>query len=217
MRAFTSHFTRHTPFYGSVLLGVAAWWATPALDDDALRLVLAGDVFYVAHLVCISVLMSRSGKSFMARARRQDEGAVILTLVTVGVVALSLGAVFALLNSPSKPGLFRLLVSIASIPLGWLTLHTIAAFHYANAYYTFSHGEPHQPVRGLNFPGTPEPGAMDFLYYSFTVGMTAQVSDTSVETTSMRFLTLAHGVVSFFFNTVLVALAVNLIVVVSQA
>ena len=62
---------------------------------------------------------------------------------------------------------------------------------------------------GLDFPGTEEPDALDFLYYSLVVGMTAQVSDVQVRTSAMRRFTLAHGVVSFFFNTVLIALAVN--------
>ena len=57
--------------------------------------------------------------------------------------------------------------------------------------------------------GDVEPGSWDFLYYSFVVGMTAQVSDVQVLSTAMRRVTLAHGVVSFFYNTVLLALAVN--------
>ncbi|HEX2113690.1 MAG TPA: DUF1345 domain-containing protein, partial [Alphaproteobacteria bacterium] len=64
----------------------------------------------------------------------------------------------------------------------------------------------------LAFPGTSEPTAWDFLYYSFVVGMTAQVSDVQILSTEMRRLTMAHGVVAFFYNTVLLALAVNLIV-----
>ena len=63
--------------------------------------------------------------------------------------------------------------------------------------------------KDLDFPGQGDPGAWDFLYYSFVVGMTAQVSDVQVTTTVMRRATLLHGVVSFFFNTVFIAMAVN--------
>jgi uncharacterized membrane protein len=62
------------------------------------------------------------------------------------------------------------------------------------------------------FPGGAEPGPWDFLYYAFVVGMTAQVSDVQVFDTKMRRATLGHGVVSFFFNTVLIAMAVNAVV-----
>jgi uncharacterized membrane protein len=98
------------------------------------------------------------------------------------------------------------------VPLGWFTLHTVAAFRYAHLYYTKRGGGGNEPgdAGGLAFPETREPGTWDFLYYAFVVGMTAQVSDVQVLSTSMRRLTLAHSVTSFFFNTVLLALAVNI-------
>ena len=63
--------------------------------------------------------------------------------------------------------------------------------------------------RGLDFPGTAEPGGYDFLYFAFVIGMTAQTSDIAITSTAMRKINLVHAVVSFFFNTVLVAAAVN--------
>lgn len=65
--------------------------------------------------------------------------------------------------------------------------------------------------RGLDLPETDEPGILDFLYYSFVVGMTAQVSDVQATSRAMRRTTLTHGVVSFFFNTVILALTVNVV------
>lgn len=62
----------------------------------------------------------------------------------------------------------------------------------------------------MSFPGTPAPDFSDFIYYAFVVGMTAQVSDVQVTSRRMRRLTLGHGVLSFLFNTVLLALAVNI-------
>ena len=97
-------------------------------------------------------------------------------------------------------------------------LHVIAAFHYAEVYYA-----PNNlalPKRGkvwsLSFPNTEEPGVWDFLYFSFVIGMTAQVSDVQVASTQMRKLTLSHGVVSFLFNTVLITLAVNIAVILAD-
>jgi uncharacterized membrane protein len=72
-------------------------------------------------------------------------------------------------------------------------------------------------VGGLSFPDSREPSVWDFLYYSFVIGMTAQVSDVQVTNTAMRRITLVHSVVSFFLNTVLIALAVNVAVALAQA
>jgi uncharacterized membrane protein len=98
-----------------------------------------------------------------------------------------------------------------SVPLGWLTLHTVIAFHYAHLYYAAGppKGGARTDARGLGFPGAEEPTLWDFLYHSFVVGMTSQVSDVQVQSAEMRRLVLIHGVTSFFMNTVLLALAVN--------
>ena len=86
-------------------------------------------------------------------------------------------------------------------------LHTLAAFHYANLFYAPAPGGGE--ARGLDFPGSPEPDPWDFLYFAFVIGMTAQVSDVAVRSTALRRTALAHGVASFFYNTVILALAVN--------
>lgn len=130
--------------------------------------------------------------------------------MTVIASALSLGAIFTLVNREEAAGL-PLILAISSIPLGWVTLHTVMAFHYAHLYYTpLGSGAKRGDSGGLEFPGTREPQTWDFLYQSFVIGMTCQVSDVPVTGAALRRLTLAHGVVSFFFNTTVIALAVNL-------
>ena len=114
------------------------------------------------------------------------------------------------MNGPALSDPLQLALALCGVLSGWLTLHTIAAFRYAHLYYArASHGGGQADAGGLAFPGTSEPATWDFLYYSFVVGMTAQVSDVDVQSSRMRRLTLAHGIASFFFNTVLLALAVN--------
>ena len=89
-----------------------------------------------------------------------------------------------------------------------ISLHTVMAFHYASLHY-FDDPEVEGDERDLAFPGGGDPGVWDFLYFSFVVGMTAQVSDVGVTTTAMRRAVMLHGMLSFFFNTVLIAMAVN--------
>lgn len=133
---------------------------------------------------------------------------MLIVLLTLCAVSLCLAAIFALLGAPGAPGPLPLGLAVASVLLGWLTLHTVAAFRYAHLYYSPSDGSQ-RDAGGLAFPGTPEPGPWDFLYYSLVVGMTSQVSDVQTLSPEMRRTTLAHGVTSFFFNTVILALAVN--------
>jgi uncharacterized membrane protein len=208
--AFARHFRHYVRFYGAVLVGVAVWLATPAFSA-AVRLLLAGDAFFATYIVTMGLLSMRSRhETFLERVRRQDTGVVVIALITAVTVVVILGSVFALLNLPDRPPAILFTLSLASVPLGWFMVHIIFGFHYANVYYSPPRG--HEPAGGLSFPGGGEPRAWDFLYFAFVVAMTAQVSDVSVVSTRLRRLTLAHGVISFFFNTVILAIAVNVTV-----
>lgn len=211
MRAGGRHLRQHARFYSAAVLGAAVWLLTARLDAS-LRLLVAGDVFFGAYLGSAAAMLARSTHAaFRERSSRADEGALLIGVLTIVVVALCLGSIFALLNHRESASAFRFTLSIASVPLGWLMLHTVFAFHYAHRFY--ANEEPGRRHGGLDFPGGGEPQAWDFVYYSFVVGMTAQVSDVNVTTGRMRRLTLAHAVVSFLFNTVIVAIAVNAAVV----
>jgi uncharacterized membrane protein len=111
--------------------------------------------------------------------------------------------IFLLLRQPE--GGLRAALAVASVPLGWLVLHTLMAFHYANLCYA----PGPEGGSGLGFPRTPEPGPWDFLYFAFVIGIAAQVSDVTVRSTGMRRVVLAHSVASFFYNAVILALVVN--------
>lgn len=209
--AVRDHLRHHVRFYAAVACGVAlgALGSRLALP---LRLVIGGDAFFATYLLAMSRFLGRGTPAFLRRrSRYADEGVPLIGLITLAAIGLSLAAIFYLLNTRPAPGPTALSVSFACVILGWLTLHTVAAFHYAHLYYTDADGcdTVTADAGGLAFPGEPEPTAWDFVYYAFVVGMTAQVSDVQVTSRSMRRLTLAHGIVSFFMNTVLVALAVN--------
>ena len=145
-------------------------------------------------------------ESMRERASYEDEGVAVIVVITLAAIGISMAWIFAILNKDDNQT-YLLVFTILSVPLSWLTFHTVVAFHYMNLFYDRHEGG--HDAGGLNFPDTPEPRAWDFLYYSFVVGMTAQVSDVQVESSAIRRVTLFHGIVSFFFNTVLLALAVN--------
>lgn len=187
-------------------------WFAAGTFDKHIRLLLAGDAFFATFLIAMAVLSSRARhETFLQRVRHEDVGIVILELLAVATVIVILGSVFTLLDRANRPHTILFALSLASVPLGWSMLHTLFAFHYANVYYSARGEDGH--AGGLSFPETAEPRAWDFLYYSFVIAMTAQVSDVSVLNMRMRRLTLAHGVISFIFNTIILAIAVNVTVV----
>lgn len=210
-RSIHSHWLNHNRFYLSALLGIVVWAAMFPFDERW-RLLLAGDVFYVAYLIMMAVLAHRlQAAELRKRAAIGDEGMLLIVVLTVATIAFSLLSLFGIVED-EKADPVLLALSIASVPLGWFTLHALFAFRYAHLYYRKAEAKQAGDWGGLEFPGTKEPNAWDFVYHSFVIGMTAQVADVNVLSTGMRKLTWAHSVLSFFYNTVLIALAVNIAV-----
>jgi len=181
--------------------------------DPSMRGVIAGDAFFGGYLLSSWWVGRRYTPDRMReRARYEDEGMIVIWVVTLAAVSLSVVAIFALLSERGKPDLFSLLLVMASVLLSWLTLHTVFAFRYAHLYYAPAPdgSRTARDSAGLIFPGSQEPGAWDFIYFSLVIGMTSQVSDVQVCSTELRRLTLAHSVTAFFFNTTIIALAVNI-------
>jgi uncharacterized membrane protein len=172
----------------------------------------AGDAFFLSYLVMVSILVvTLTPEDLDRRADLEDEGIFVVVLITLTAIVYSVVAIFALLNQRHPVDGVTLALTVAGAPLGWLTLHLISAFHYAYLYYSGPTSPPDE--RALRFPGKcDEPGPWDFIYFSFVIGMTAQVSDVLVQTTRMRRAAVAHGITSFLFNTVLIAMAVNAVV-----
>lgn len=206
------HLRHHWRFYASAVVGILLWLAMSRLAPS-LRLVAAGDAAFVVYLLLVGALVARRStpEHLRRRAASEDEGIGVILVINAAAIVLSFYSIFAILDE-SEPGLLHLALAVAGVPLGWLTLHTVMAYHYAHLYYGQAKvdGGKHRDIGGLAFPGERAPSALDFLYYSFVVGMTAQVSDVQVLTTAMRRVTLIHGVASFFFNAVILALAVNI-------
>ncbi len=195
---------RHVRFYAAILSGLAAFGIARVLDAPAPALI-GGDIFFLVFLVLCLLLARETPKQLAKRAAAQDDGIVVVVLVTQGVIGFFCEAVFVALAHDHALTAPLLLAGIGA-PLGWCVLHCAMAFHYANLHYF---DDPKSPGFDLEFPGKGEPGPWDFLYFSFVIGMTAQVSDVQVRTTVMRRAVLGHGLVSFFFNTVFIAMAVN--------
>jgi uncharacterized membrane protein len=190
----------------AVLLGLAVATLLPAEWRLATRSLLAWDIALGLYLALAFRLMTnRDVKQIRRRAARQDEGRLtILTLVVAAAMASLLAILIELGGANRQPT--HLALAAVTILLSWAFTHMIFAIHYAHEYYD----EKADKGGGLNFPGDEPPDYWDFVYFSFVIGMTSQVSDVAVTSRAFRRLVAAHGVVSFIFNATLLALTVNI-------
>jgi uncharacterized membrane protein len=213
-----SPFRRYTPLYSAFLLGVVCVALALMFQRDFW--VEAGVVgFFATYLVMILVRLPRlTPRHLRAHADESDTPGYVILVVALAIVIAALVSLFLLLNGGSPPGRPRVALGVLTLVLSWLGLHAMLAFHYAYEYYGSDMTSPpgrdgHRPhVGGLTFPGSEQPDALSFLYFSFVVAMTAQVSDVTVTSNAMRRLVLLHGILAFLFNTVILAIAVNVVV-----
>jgi len=207
----SNHWHHHARFYISLILALTAFGLARAFAGPVLP-AIAGDVFFIAYLAASLIEAARvSASELDKRADVEDEGIFLVFVLTLAAISFACVGVFEALNQKAARDLLPIVITLAGAPLGWCMLHTLMAFHYANIFYRGT-AKDRTKEKALEFPGDGEPELLDFLYFSFVVGMTAQVSDVQVCTTRMRRATLIHSIVSFFFNTVLIAMAVNAVV-----
>lgn len=195
---------RHGRFLAALALGLVICGAVVLSGLPLVEAALAGfDGFALAYLGLTLAHVERlSSPVLRRRAETDDEGMPLIVLLTIGAVGASLVAIWLVLAGNTMNPL-ALTLALAAVPLGWAVVHTVAAFHYAHLHYS-----PDAACR-LEFPDKVAPEVWDFLYFAFVVGMTAQTSDVQIASVRMRRAVLAHSVASFFYNTVILALAVN--------
>ena len=207
-----SYFYHHDRFYAAAFIGLVVFGAFSLLHWPQ-PVAAAGDAFFLSYLLASArILLRHTTADLKRRAAQQDEGMVIVVAIALAVISLNMAGVFIALHSRVPLDAISLTVLLAAAPLGWFVLHAISSFHYANLHYFDPPGDC-EPGKALLFPGTDEPDLWDFVYFSFVIGMTAQVSDVQILGRDMRRSVTAHSIVSFFFNTVLIALVVNAVAV----
>jgi uncharacterized membrane protein len=195
-----------------LLPALVLYLLTPAAWPTLMRLLTAWDGFALSTLlVAWAIILGASVGHIRRIATREDPGRVAsfgLVLVLSGV---SLGAVIVLLSSMRHAHdallLPHVVAAVAGVLTAWLLVHTLFTLRYAHIFYTTEAG---RQEGGLEFPGNElEPDYLDFAYFSFTIGMTAQTADVSISDRGIRRLVLVHGLLSFGFNTAVVALTIS--------
>lgn len=199
-------------------LGLAAHLLPLASLDTGLRLIsawIAGSGAYL--LLCCIAMQGVTPAALRLRARALDgRGALVMLLIVAAAIASMAALGFLVLQKEQQQGAalaLRLGLGVAGMVSAWLLIHVVFAMHYAHLFYGDDKAtkDPDDMKGGLAFPGQDKPDYGDFLYFSFVVGMTCQVSDVQVTGRHMRRLTLLHGILSFFFNTAILALSINMV------
>jgi uncharacterized membrane protein len=190
---------------GLIVLAICPWdWRI------ATRLLVGWDVGVALYLVLAMQMMATADVAHVRRrARLQDEGQYVILAMTAVAALASLAAIIALLGmgGGGERSTVSLLLAILTILLSWSFTHIMFALHYAHEYYDENGGKG----GGLQFPGDlKEPDYWDFIYFSFVIGMTNQVSDVAITCRPIRHTVSAHGIISFIFNVALLALTVNI-------
>ncbi|TIQ35573.1 MAG: DUF1345 domain-containing protein [Mesorhizobium sp.] len=208
---------RHMQFVISAAIGIVALLLALLLRLP-LPYSIGANVFFLTFIILVLALMPRlTGRYLSKNARATDLPVLLIFAVTLFVVGIAIGSLFQLINQKDAAHPMEILFAMLSIPLGWFTIHAMAALHYAHVYWMDGDQIDEKtnkkiPGGGLDFPGDKRPEGWDFLYFATVIGMTAQTADTAITTSHMRQVVLIHSILTFFFNTVIVAAAVNLAV-----
>jgi len=212
------HFLARPKLMIAIAFGIVVYWLIPAGGIDiATRSLIAWNVAIVLFLILAGIAMRRAtGESMRKHAQELDEGHYTVLVMSIVAATASLAAiVFELINLRDHPGVDAALyigLSGLTILTAWSFIHIIFTEHYAHEFYVDRDRKTAdiQESQGLKFPGTKEPDYLDFLYFTFTIGVANQTADIAIESRAMRVLVLIHSIISYFFNTIILALTINI-------
>jgi uncharacterized membrane protein len=162
------------------------------------------------------IILSSHPREVRKIAKLQDSSRTFLFLFVIAASVVSMMAViFLLKSSKGSHGASvneHILLAITAVVISWWLVHTVFTLRYAHLYYDTDKddGTP-RAGGGLQFPGGDEPDYLDFVYFSFVLGMTFQVSDVEISSKEIRRLAWLHGLLSFAYNTAILALSINVI------
>jgi uncharacterized membrane protein len=215
--AIVGAFVARPRLVGSILAGLAAGAAIAYFTElRAVTAVAMGwDVMCLVFWCLMTLYMAnRDALEMRTHAAEADEGAaVVLMLILLASVVSVAATVLELSAAKNDRGLARALyVALAffTVAMSWFFVQLNFALHYAHAYYTRADGRPGD-AGGLAFPGTKTPDYWDFVHFSIVIGVASQTADVAFTDKSLRRLGTTHSLFAFAFNTVIVALTINLL------
>jgi uncharacterized membrane protein len=217
-RGYLFEKVRHRPrIYICGALMALAFIVMPHDIRIATRALLAWNIGAMLFIGLVGWMAAHSTEqAIRAHAAYEDENQWVLLAVGTAAACAALAAIVSELGAVKDMAGFNkaahILLTGGTIVSAWTFIHILFALHYAHQYYADADGDPETPGtrQGLNFPNDPAPVYGDFFYYSFVIGCACATADVNIVSKLMRRTALAHGVVAFFFNTVILALAINI-------
>ena len=203
----------------SMVLGIGIGLLLPETWRVATRLLIGWNIGAFAYFALVAAMIAVESRDSMERhAEAQDEGRFgILILTTVAAIA-AFGAIVAQLGAVKdmKGVLKELHIALAAVTIisAWTLTHLMFALHYAHEFVIERAANGDRPAKvrgGLTFPGTRAPDYLDFLYFSFIIGVACQTADVEICSPDMRRISLVQSVLAFFFNSAVLALTINIV------
>lgn len=215
---FIRQFRAHPRLLISVVIALIVHTILPAEWRSGTRTIIALDCGGITFLALSwSMMVNATADNMRLRAAFQDEGQITILVLTAGAALFSLVTVaielHGLKDLQGADAGYRVGLAALTILCSWFVTNTMFALHYAHGYYTDADPSDGKQVDvgGLDFPGDDgKPDYWDFLYFAFVIGMTFQTSDVGISRRTLRRLTLGHSILAFFFNTVILALSINI-------
>lgn len=204
-----SRLDSHVRFMVSLAVAFIAYFLVPTDFSTPAHVVAIWVAFATSSLVLAWITILRLHPRDLPRLSRIEDSSRLLLLVFAVIASLaSLFAVIALLNAMEQNREEHLFLPILAVISAWAVVHTVFTLRYAHLYYGDDELQKKRPG-GLDFPHDTEPDYLDFAYFSFVIGMTSQVSDVAIGSKVMRRTALVHGVLSFAFNAIVIALTIS--------
>lgn len=211
---------RHGAFPIAAAVGAVAFGIAAALQSGwLLAIVVAADAMFVAYLALVAIEIPRLTPEFLKQHADEENVPVwVIFLATLLIVATCAFSLFSALNGPDDAAHVVIVPGILAVLLGWFVVHTMAALHYAYEYYESptASGATRAKVGGFEWPKGEDPNGVAFIYVALQIGSAMQIADVSITSNKLRGLIAAHIVLSFLYNTLLVAAAVNVVVSISS-
>ena len=192
----------------AIALGVAAAVGMVAPLRTNLKVLIAWDAFALSlSALAWSIILGSTPSRTQKRAGAEDPGRTIVAVVAIAASVFSLFSALLMI----RDGRQAQTLAVLGVASAWLLTHTTFALRYAHLYYRDRSSVGGEGVGGVVFPGGAAPSDLDFAYFSFTIGICFQVSDVAVTSPQIRRTVLVHAVMSYFYSTVILALALNLV------
>ncbi|MBV8093353.1 MAG: DUF1345 domain-containing protein [Acetobacteraceae bacterium] len=204
----------HKRLFTAVLAGIIAAGLLPGTLQPPTRAILAWDIGVTVFLMLVGIMFAREPLSRIQQdAAQQKEGEWTIFWLTLAGIIFSFAVIIndfsGIKDLPRTEKELHIGLVAGTLLLSWFMTQTSFALRYAHEYYEVGPGQA-EIERGLQFPEEDRPDYLDFMYFALVLGMTFQVSDVQITSRKFRRVAAVHGLISFLFNTIIVALTVNL-------